>query len=112
MSLKKLLASRRTGPSLLTGSDIPEGTKSITIEIAAIREAPNRFSAPLIIELKKPIYERSEWAVNITNAQALGNLLGDEETAWVGKKVKLDLISVRNPQSGKIVPSLAVSPRQ
>jgi hypothetical protein len=112
MSVKKLLASRGTGHSLLTGSDIPDGTKSITIEIASTREAPDTFSAPLIIELKKPIFGKTECAVNKTNLKALAKLLGDDEKEWIGKKVKLDIISVRNPQTGEIVPSLAVNPRQ
>lgn len=112
MSIKKLLASRTTGPSLLTGSDVPPGTKSITIEIANIREAPDSFSAPLIAELKKPINGKGAWAMNKTNAKVAAKLFGDDEKEWIGKKVKLEIISVRNPQTGEIVPSLAVSSKQ
>jgi len=41
MSLKTMLDSRSTGQAgaLLNGSDIPAGTKSITIEVAEVREA-------------------------------------------------------------------------
>jgi hypothetical protein len=42
----------------------------------------------------------------------LAKLLGDDETNLIGKKIKLEIVSVRNPQTGEIVPSLAVTPRQ
>jgi hypothetical protein len=112
MSVKQLLASRATGHSLLTGSDVPDGTKSITIQISDAREAPDGFGAPLIIDFKKPQFTKASWAVNKTNVKALAKLLGDDEKSWLGKQVKLEIISVRNPQTGEIVPSLAVSPRQ
>jgi hypothetical protein len=46
------------------------------------------------------------------NFKALIKLFGDDEKKLRGKKIKLDVISVRNPQSGDVVPSLAVSPKQ
>ena len=109
-----MLDNRRTGQAgaLLNGSDIPDGIKSITIEVAGIRESPDGFSAPAIIDLKKPLYGKSAWAVNKTNMKALIKLFGDDEKQLVGKKIKLILISVLNPQTSEIVPSLAVSPRQ
>jgi len=36
---------------------------------------------------------------------------GEDEENLVGKKIKREVISVRNPQTSEIVPSLAVSPR-
>jgi len=113
MSLVTMLQKRgnSNAGSLLNGSDIPAGTKTITIEIMAVRESPEGFSAPLILDLKKPIYGKSAWAVNRTNLKMLIKLFGDNEENLVGKKIKLEVISVRNPQTGEIVPSLAVSPR-
>ena len=114
MSLKTMLDNRSTGQAgvLLNGSDVPVGTKSITIEVAAVREAPDGFTAPAIIDLKKPVYGKSAWTVNKTNLKTLIKLYGDDEQQLVGKKIRLEVISVRNPQTGEIVPSLAVSPRQ
>jgi len=114
MSLRTMLDSRSTGQAgaLLNGSDIPAGTKSITIDVADIRESPEGFSAPAIIDLKKPIHGKSAWAVNKTNMKALIRLFGEDEKKLIGKKIKLEVISVRNPQTGEIVPSLAVNPRQ
>jgi hypothetical protein len=114
MSLQSLLAKRSTGQAgaLLNGSDIPIGTKSITIDVAAVREAPDGFTAPAIVDLKKSVYGKSAWAVNKTNLKTLIKLFGEDEQKLVGKKIRLDVISVRNPQTGEMVPSLAVSSRQ
>ena len=114
MSLKMMLNNRSTGQAgaLLSGSDVPDGTKTITIVVAGIRESPEGFSAPAIIDLKTPLYGKSAWAVNKTNMKMLIKLFGEDERKLVGKKIRLEVISVRNPQTGDIVPSLAVSPRQ
>ena len=114
MSLNTWLNKRDNGKagSLLNGSDVPPGTKTITIEVAAVRESPEGFGAPVILDLKKPIYGKSAWAVNKTNLKMLIKLFGDDEHNLVGKKIKLEVISVRNPQTGEMVPSLAVSPKQ
>jgi hypothetical protein len=114
MSLKQMLQSRSSGEtgSLLNSSDIPIGTKTVTIEIAEIRESPDGFNAPAIAQLKKPVFGKSAWAINKSNMKMLIKLFGDDEQKLVGKKVKLEVISVRNPQTGEIVPSLAVSSKQ
>jgi hypothetical protein len=112
MSLKSMLDSRSSGQSLLHGSDVPDGTKTFTIEVAAIEPSPDGFDAPAIIRFKKLVYSKSGWAVNKTNMKMLIKLFGDDEEQLVGKKIKLDLISVRNPQTDEYVPSLAVSPKQ
>ena len=72
MTLKQMLDKRSNGKagSLLKGSDVPPGTKSITIGVAAIRESPEGFGAPAIIDLKTPVYGKSAWPVNKTNEDA------------------------------------------
>jgi hypothetical protein len=114
MTLKTMLDNRSTGQAgaLLNGSDVPTGTKTITIEVACIRESPEGFNAPAIIELKKPLYGKHAWAVNKTNLKVIIKIFGDDEEKLVGRKIKLEVISVRNPQTGELVPSLAVNPKQ
>lgn len=112
MSLQSMLAKRSNGPALLNGSDVPVGTKSITITVAGTRESPEGFSAPAIIDFKKPIYGKAAWAVNKTNLKMLIKHHGEDEKKLMGKKIKLEIISVRNPQTGEMVRSLAVSPKQ
>jgi hypothetical protein len=113
-TLTVMLESRRSGKAgaLLKGSDIPEGTTTITIVIEEIRQAPEDFNAPVIIVLKKPIYNKTAWAVNKTNLKMLIKLFGDDTEKLIGVKVKLVIITVQNPQTGEMVRSLAVSPKQ
>jgi hypothetical protein len=113
MGMKDMLDKRGgNGAALLSGSDIPPRIKSLKITVAEIREAPEGFTAPAIIDLKTEVYGKTAWAVNKTNMKALIKHFGDDEKKMRGKTIKLDVISVRNPSSGDIVPSLAVSPRQ
>jgi len=113
MSLKEMLDKKGGGAgALLKGSDVPSRIKNIVIEVGEIRESPDGFTAAFIIDLKKEVYGANAWAVNKTNAKAIIKHFGDDERKIKGKKIKLDIISVRNPQSGDVVPSLAVSPRQ
>jgi hypothetical protein len=113
-SLKTMLESRRSGQAgaLLKGSDVPDGTTTITIVIEEVRQAPEDFNAPVIITLKKPTYGKTAWAVNKTNLKMLIKLFGDSVEKLIGKKVKLVIITVQNPQTGEMVRSLAVSPKQ
>ena len=113
-TLTVMLESRRSGQAgaLLKGSDVPDGVTTITIVIAEIRQAPEDFNAPVIVVLKKPIYNKSAWAVNKTNLKMLIKLFGDNVEKLIGKKVKLVIITVQNPQTGEMVRSLAVSPKQ
>lgn len=113
-SLKVMLESRRSGQAgaLLKGSDVPDGTTTITIVIEEVRQAPDEFNAPVIIGFKKPLYGKNAWAVNKTNLKTLIRLFGDNVEKLIGKKVKLVIVTVQNPQTGDMVRSLAVSPKQ
>jgi len=109
-----MLESRRSGKAgaLLKGSDVPADKTTITIVIEEVRQSPEDFSAPAIVVLKKPIYGKSAWAVNKTNLKMLIKLFGDNVEKLIGKKIKLVVITVQNPQTGEMVRSLAVSPKQ
>lgn len=114
MTLKEMLDKRSNGKagSLLKGSDVPPGTKSITIVVAGIRESPDGFGAPAIVDLKTPVYGKSAWPPNKTAIRALLKLVGEDEQRLIGKKIRLDVVSVWNPQAEAFVPGLVVSPRQ
>jgi hypothetical protein len=85
MSLKTVLESRRTGEAgaLLKGSDVPVGTKSVTIEAAEVRESPEEFSAPVIIVFKKPVHGKTAWAVNKTNLKTMIKLSATSSPVWL-----------------------------
>src|SRR5215831_19180033 len=106
-TLTEMLQKRGSGQagSLLRGSDLPEGTKTITIVVEEVRESPEGFNAPVIVVFKVPINGKTAWAVNKTNLKAIIKHFGDDPTKLLGKEIKLELISVRNPIKGEIVPS-------
>jgi len=111
MTLSTMLKRRSTGEAgeLINSSDIPDGTKTVIITVAAVRESPEEFNAPAIIDFEKPVFGKSSWAVNKTNMKMLIKFYGDDETKLVGKKIKLEVIKVRNPQTGEFVSSLAIT---
>jgi hypothetical protein len=114
MDAESLLESRRSSKSgaLLKGSDVPATVKSIKIEVAEFRESPKSFGAPGIIDLKKPVYSKTAWAVNKTNVKLLIKLFGPDTKKWIGKKIKLDLVPTANPTTGEMVRTLVVSAKQ
>ena len=59
MTLSTMLKSHSTGEAgeLINSSDIPDGTKTVTIVVAAIRESPEEFNAPAIIDFEKPVWK-------------------------------------------------------
>lgn len=112
MSLKKMLDNHSDGPgaALLKASDLPAGTKSITIEVVGVRESPPTWGSPAIIDFKKAIAGKTSLAPNKTSHKAIMKKHGDDESALIGMKMKFDIISSRNPQTGEIVPSFAFTP--
>jgi hypothetical protein len=61
---------------------------------------------------KAPVFEKSAWPVNKTNMKMLIKLFGDDQRNLEGKKIKLEATMVSNPQTGELVPSLAVGAKQ
>jgi hypothetical protein len=110
VSIKSVLEKRRSGQAgaLLKGSDVPDGTEFLAATIAEVRESPPHFKAPFIIGFKSPVCGKSAWAANNTNTEILETLHGDDEKSWIGKKIKLQVVMVHNPQTAKMVRSLSV----
>jgi len=110
MSISALLEKRKSnqGTSLLHGSDVPEDTEHFTITIKEVEIPPDRFNAVLIIIFKIAVFGKVRWAVNKTNAQIIAELHGDDENAWFGKKLKLQVVPAQNPTTGARVRSLVV----
>src|SRR5215471_13103537 len=114
MSLTAMLRSHSTGESgkLINSSDIPDGTQTVTVPVAGIRDSPEGFKAPAIMDFEKPVFGKSSMVINKTNTKKLIKLYGDDETKLIGKKIKLEVIKVHNPQTGELVSSLAVAGKQ
>jgi hypothetical protein len=106
---------RGGGPPMLHGEDVPRSVNKFKIKIKELREAPDQFNSPAIIDLAEPVYDREAWAVNITNLRALAQLskLDPDETDFEtlaekvrGKTFDLYVSMVNNPQTRKMVRSL------
>jgi hypothetical protein len=111
MSLKSIL-DKRCPNTLLTASDLPEGTRFTSFVAAGFEESPQDFHSPVIFTFSEPVYGKTAWAANKSNVKTIIKLFGSNEQDLIGKTIKLEVISVRNPQTGAIVPSLAVSLNQ
>jgi len=106
------------GPPLLKGSDIPNSQNSVTIIAGELRESPESFGLPAILDLAKPVFGREAWAVNITNLRALCAIckfrdpnstpLSKLAAKLKGKKLKLVVVMVNNPKEKRMVRSLFV----
>ena len=117
-SAKEAAAAKKgEGAQLLRGEHIPKKMHSgFDMHITEVREAPTDWTGIFVIEFKpikglpnaddgKPF---SAWAANKSNTKIIAELLGDDTEDWKGKKIRLVTVFTRNPQSNKIVPSLAV----
>ena len=120
-TLDQMRSERGTGgPPMLHGSDLHKSETSIKIKVKELREAPKNFNSPAIIDLLEPIHGKSAFAVNITNLQALAELVGftDGKTAdfdAVAAKVKGKTFTLyktlaNNPSTNKMTFSLFFEP--
>lgn len=116
----KLEAAGRANAGMLTPAFWVDVTPARVQELFRDETLGDRLSDPygralLIRDLGQKMMSHSwNWAgaVNKTNIKMLMKLFGDDETKLVGKKVKLEVIKVRNPQTGELVLSLAVADKQ
>lgn len=111
----KAASSRSSGNSkpLLHGSDVA-GKKSINVTVTGVREAPDNFGAAIILDIE-PINGCEAWAVNKTNLNGIMEHFfpGDDDPdleQLEGKSFVLDVASVRNPSTKRVVPSLIFDP--
>lgn len=122
-SLAELKTERGiTGPPLLHGSDVPDKKKSFKVTVKLIRESPENFRSPAIMEFESPVFERDAMALNITNLRRIAILVGlvDQSDAEIDSKIEIEqlskmaagktltisVISVNNPQLQQNTPSL------
>ena len=111
----KAAMSRSSGNSkpLLHGSDVA-GKKSISVTVTGVREAPDNFGAAIILDIE-PINGCEAWAVNKTNLKEINEHFfpGDDDPdleQLEGKTFQLEVQSVRNPSTKRVVPSLVFDP--
>lgn len=55
------------------------------------------------------VTETKKFTLNKTNFKAISALYGTNSDAWLGKEMTVNAIKVRNPQTGLLVDSIALS---
>jgi hypothetical protein len=106
------------GPPMLHGSDLPKSVNHVDVVVRELREAPDNFRSPAILEFEKPVHGKECMAINITNLRALAALAGfsDIENApfddvakrLKGKTIRFTVAMVNNPQTREFTRSLFV----
>lgn len=109
LSASELLEKAGGGAPLLHGSDLPRGQTKVVIKVTGVREAPDGFNSPLILDIEE-VYEKEAWAVNKTNLKAIAEKYGDDVEKLVGKRIPLHVALVNNPKTKKMTRSLFVEP--
>jgi hypothetical protein len=70
----------------LSADDLPDGISVVTIRKIAVEELGQSRERKPVIDLAE---YKKRWIVNRTNARKLGELLGKDSTAWIGKRIEL-----------------------
>jgi hypothetical protein len=86
----------------LKASDITAGDIVTVKEVRDELVGPEQDAKPLIYFLEHP----KGVVMNVTNAKSIAKDLGEDETAWTGKKLVLTLIETRSPRSGEPVDAI------
>lgn len=83
----------------LDPDDIP-GDKAV-LTIGSVEEVELNDRNALVLEFKE-FPGRAHW-LNATQIDALIEQLGNEETAWVGKRIPVEKVKVKNPRTNEKV---------
>lgn len=97
-----LLGKSKQASNLLRGTDLPRNMRELKAKISAVRQAPEGFRSPLIIDFDGEVMPgKTAMPVNITNAKALAELLGKDYDKWAGATITLAKVATNNPQTGQ-----------
>lgn len=91
----------------MKGDDV-ETPRVVTISAAILEDDPFEKGKQRVV--LSFIEDAQKLTLNKTNTKALIKALGAETDAWVGKKIKLAPVMVRNPKTDAMVSSIATVP--
>lgn len=91
----------------MKGDDV-ETPRAVTISAAILEDDPFEKGKQRVV--LSFVEEPQKLSLNKINTKALIKALGAETDAWVGKKIKLAPVMVRNPKTDSMVSSIAVVP--
>src|SRR3990167_8438828 len=78
-------------------------------EVEKTKQGEDRLVLKVLVMRAGEILAEKKFGLNKTNLKALNDLFGMESSAWVDKEVMVNRMMVRNPQDGKMTPSILVT---
>lgn len=115
LSGQKRLGDPGQQRGLLKGSDLVEHKKTfIDVDVEGIREAPESWTSPYIIDFQEPVLGKDSMSLNTVNsrklrAQILEERQVDDLEQIAGGKLRLVLKETNNPQTGQATQGLRIS---
>ena len=104
-SAAKAAASRGENAKLLKGSDLKKTELSVTVFCKAVREAPDNWGSPLVMDIEEN-HGCTALALNKTNTKLIANMIDDDTDNWVGYEITFEKVKVNNPSGGGLVDGL------
>lgn len=100
-------------PPLLKASALPEKQSLLVVRCVGVRQAPEGFNSPAIMDIE-PInikgVEFQSMPLNVTNLRALQRLAGDDvELDDLYAEITLTKVPVNNPQTGEMTFGLRIT---
>ena len=92
-------------PPFLKSADIK---KTLVVKILDVREANIGGNDRILLDVELGKDEKRTLSANKTNVGALTTLFGEDTDKWVGKKVSLMTIPVRNPTTGEMTKGIRI----
>ena len=107
-SASKAASSRGgEGGKLLKGSDLTNKESSTTVFVIAVREAPEEWQSPLVMDIEEN-HGCTAIALNKTNIRKLSELIDDNYDLWPGYEITFAKVRTHNPKTGAPVNGLEV----
>jgi hypothetical protein len=96
--------SRAEGRTFLKYSELPSGTRFLTVSVLMMRETP-KLNSPCVIDIAPDVdcdgaavkVESSSIAINLTNLKALAAAVGDDVSIIMGGKMTFGFSWKENP---------------
>jgi len=86
------------GGTLLKGSSLPAKVNEVSVKVLAVREAPEGFSSPIILDIEE-VYQCQGIPLNLTNMKRLAEIVGDDLEAAQGRTFQFQRITTNNPKT-------------
>lgn len=91
------------------GVNVKAGDSLRFVDVGTFDEEEERWNFKVEIYSNGLLTDTKKFNLNKTNFKIVSSLYGSNSDAWLGKDVLVNLIKVRNPMTGLLVDSIALS---